>query len=310
MKAIGAVTLVSMIPGLTAARATPAPRHGAQEAKKNGAPKYKSAWKMDLPAGTTRVAIADVTEDKKPRLLVLDKDGTLTISKLSDTGTAKESTVALGKDASRFVTGHFAAGKPALIVAPGAVFYKDGEKYSKKEAPELTEITGSARFIDGTEVVFVLAQGGPPTSYGIELAAEKPLTPGKELPQPDPSGGQFREIVANLPSEMLEQEPFPEPVKKGGIVRLIDSYTDNRIFGLVSWQEGDASYVAILEAASLFPQPVADSKPIWKSPKMSGKVLDISMGPDPKGSKQTGFLVLTASGEDGKGRTAEFFALE
>ena len=51
-------------------------------------------------------------------------------------------------------------------------------------------------------------------------------------------------------------------------------------------------------------------KPIWKSPNLAGKVLDIALGPDPRGSSQTGVLVLQAAGDDGKGRVVEFFALE
>jgi hypothetical protein len=39
-------------------------------------------------------------------------------------------------------------------------------------------------------------------------------------------------------------------------------------------------------------------------------VLDIALGPDPKGSAQTGMLVLTQAGDDGKGRSLEFYALE
>jgi hypothetical protein len=51
-------------------------------------------------------------------------------------------------------------------------------------------------------------------------------------------------------------------------------------------------------------------KPLWKSPKLGGKVLDMALGADPKGGTQTGLLVLTQAGEDGKGRSMEFFALE
>jgi hypothetical protein len=37
---------------------------------------------------------------------------------------------------------------------------------------------------------------------------------------------------------------------------------------------------------------------------------DIAIRPDPKGSKQTGFPVQESTGEDGKGRSIEFFAVE
>jgi hypothetical protein len=308
--AVGTLALAGVIAGSPAADAIGTRPDRVQDAKKDATPKFKSVWEMELPDGTQRVAIADVTEDKKPRLLVLDKGGTLTVQKLTDNAAATEGSIALGKEAARFVTGHFAKGKPALIVLPGAVFYKDGDKYSKKELADLTEVTGSAQFIDGTEVIFVLSKNAPPTSYAIDLAAEKPLSSGQPFPQPDPKGGQFRAVVAHLPPEMLEQESFPEPVKRGMVARLFDPVSDNRIFGLFAWQEPDGPYVALLDAGAIFPQPVADTKPLWKSPKLTGKVLDIALGPDPKGSKQTGFMVLESTGEAGKGRKAEFFAVK
>jgi hypothetical protein len=309
-QAVGALALVGTIAGPPAADAMPSRSGGAQEARKDATPKFQPVWQMELPEGTQRVAIADVTEDKKPRLLVLDKEGTLTFQNLKDTAAATEGSMPLGKEAARFVTGHFDKAKPALIVVPGAVFYKDGDKYRKKDVPDLTAFTGSARFIDGTDVLFTIVQDAPPTSYAIDLAAANPLTEGRQVPQPDPKGGQFRELQATLPPEMLVREPFPDPVKKGAVVRLVDPYGDDRIFGLFAWQEPDASYVALVDAGALFPRPVPDTKPLWKSPKLSGKVLDIALGPDPKGSKQTGFLVLESTGEAGKGRKIEFFAVK
>src|SRR5579871_5335857 len=44
----------------------------AEKAKRTGPPAFKAAWKLDAPAMTTRIAVADVTEDKVPRLLLLD----------------------------------------------------------------------------------------------------------------------------------------------------------------------------------------------------------------------------------------------
>jgi hypothetical protein len=58
------------------------------------------------------------------------------------------------------------------------------------------------------------------------------------------------------------------------------------------------------------PLPNAAMKPLWKSGKLAGKVLDLALGPDPKGGTQPGLLVLTQAGADGQGRSLEFFALE
>jgi hypothetical protein len=297
------VSLVLAIGAIGAAQA-------AQEGPKSGAPAFKPVWKMDLPAGTQRVAVADVTGDKVPRLLVLNAEGTLAIHKLSAEGSKEEATVALGTSASRFVVGHFTKGKPAQIVVPNAAFYREGETYRKKELPDLTDVTGSVRFADGAEVIFSMSPESPPASFELDVAAEKPVKPGRELPQPQAEGSDFREVVAFFGPELFEREPFPAEVRNGKLVRLFIPRSDKKLYGIFSWQATDGSYVAVVGGGDLFPQPVAEMKPLWKSPKLAGKVLDLALGPDPKGGTQTGLLVLTQAGEDGKGRSLEFFAME
>jgi hypothetical protein len=266
---------------------------------------------MDLPVGTQRIAVADLTTDKLPRLLVLNAEGTLAIQKLSQEGTKEEATVALGTGAARFVVGHFAKGvSPAQIVVPNAVFYRDGETYRKKELADLPEVTGSVRFDDGTESIIVFSRGEQPSGYELDLAAEKPVKAGREISEPQAEGSPYREIIPHFPPEMFENAPFPEEVKRGSLARLLVPRSDKRLYGVFSWQAADGSYVALVDGAQLFPMPVADMKPLWKSPKLAGKVLDIALGPDPKGGAQSGMLVLTQSGDDSKGRQAEFFALE
>src|SRR5690348_4648272 len=103
---------------------------GYDEAKVMGAPHFTSAWKLTVPDGARRIAIADVAEDKQPRLLMLGEDNTLSINRVTKTGLEKEDSIDLGKDSAQFVAGHFAKDRPALIAVPGAVFFKDGDKYA------------------------------------------------------------------------------------------------------------------------------------------------------------------------------------
>src|SRR5207248_10615416 len=107
---------------------------------KSGPPAFKAVWKMDLPKGSRRFAIADGAADKKPRLLVLGAGNALTVYGLKGEALDKESTVELGQDAASFIVGRFAAGKPAMIVVPGSLFMRVDDKYVKKPAPELKEI--------------------------------------------------------------------------------------------------------------------------------------------------------------------------
>jgi hypothetical protein len=272
---------------------------------------------MDLPPDTTRAVVADITGDGKPRLLTLGADGTLSVHKIA-AGAAegkpeKEASVALGKDATKFLVGRFAKGKPALIVAPGGTFYWDNNKFAQKPALEQelgNGMTGSFRRKDGFEAFFVFSPGAPPSSYVVDLSAEKIYQPGPELPEPTAEGSPLREMVVNFPRAFFEQMSFPDEVKAGSLARLFDPRGQDKLFGLFAWQAADGSYVAVVEGSSLFPRPRADAKPSWKSAKLAGKVLDIALGADVKGTEQTGFYVLQEAGAEQKERVLEFFALD
>src|SRR5262249_4337774 len=152
--------------------------------------------------------------------------------KLSAEGSKEEATVALGPGAARFVVGHFTKDKlagdrrPAQIVVPNAVFYREGETYRKKALPDLTEVTGSVRFADGTENIFSMTPDSPPASFELDLGAENPVKSGREVPQPQAEGSDYREIIPFFPPEIFEKEPFPEEVKSGGLVRLFVPRSD------------------------------------------------------------------------------------
>lgn len=283
----------------------------AQAQKKTGPPAYKSVWKIDLPAGTSRIAVADVTEDKKPRLLVLGADNALSIQDLSGAAPKEETKVELGAKGPSFVAGRFAKGKPALIVVPGAIFYREGEKYAKREAADLNDITGWARFVDGTTNVFFFEGNGAPTTWAVDLSAKNPLTGGSEMVSPEQGGGVYAEVIGRLSSEIVRGFGVPEEAAATGIIGLADPRGESKIYAMLPWQGADGSFITFVDVASLgHAGGGGDFKPLWKSPKLGGKVLDVTFGADPKGSKQTGLFVLMSVGDDDKRRVVEFFALD
>ncbi len=305
---LGVLTLLATA-GLSVVLPASAQEKAVVEAKKAGEPAFKSSWKVDIPADTKRAAVADVIGDGKPRLLRLGADGTLTVHKLADGKPEKETSLALGKDAAKFVVGHFAKDKPPIIVAPGGTFYWDKDKFSQKPAPDAQGIYASVRMTDGSEVFIAFEKDAPPEVYTVDLSMAKVFQSGAELPQMMAEGGSIREIAPEFPRDFFEMQPFPEEIKKGGIARVFDPRMTGKLYGLFAWQATDGYYAALLGGDSLFPQPQADAKPIWKSPKLAGKVLDIALGRDMKDAKQTGFYVLQQSGAEGKERVLEFFAL-
>src|SRR5207244_23013 len=100
--------------------------------RKAGNPSYKSTWKVSVGLDSQRIAIADVTGDKSPRLLILDKKNVLTVYKITGNKTEEEGTINLGAKGSKFVVGRFSKDKPAMIVSPGTVYYFDNGMYAKK----------------------------------------------------------------------------------------------------------------------------------------------------------------------------------
>jgi len=280
-----------------------------QDQKKTGPPAFKSTWKMNMPAAARRIAVGDVAGDKKPRLLMLGEGGALTIYRIKASALEKEEEVDLGKDAAQFVVGRFAKDKPALIVAPGVIFYRDGEKYARKEVADLSQITGSVKFTDGTENLFYFGGGGEPDVWAVDLAADKPLTPGRQMVEPTQGGGTYGEMIGRVPPDVLAQFGLPEEATKSGIFGLYDPRSDNNLYALLPWLGADGSYVVLVEVGQIGNNP-GELKPTWKSPKLQGKVLDVVLSVDPLEGKQPGIYVLQSIGQEDRDRIVEFFALD
>jgi len=281
----------------------------AQEAKKETGPTFKSAWTVEMAAGTSRLAGADVTGDKKGRLLALEGN-TLHIFNVTGEKPVKEADVDLGKGAASFAAGQFAKGKPAVIVVPGAVFYRDGEKYTKKDAADITDVTGTASFMEGDEAVFYFGGQGQPQSWAIDLAAANPVSNGHEMTDPANGGGVYHVVNARLPAEVLQGLGLPDEARKAPSFGFFDPTKANKLVGWMTWVGADSSHIALFDLNDLHPDQGTPLKVTWKSPKLGGKILDAQVTMDPKGGKKIGFLVLESTGADGKGRQAEFLAIE
>jgi len=278
--------------------------------RKSGPPVFKAAWKMELPKQTRRFAVADLAGDKKPRLLILGASSTLWVYTLRGEALDKEASFDLGENAGSFVVGKFAKGKPALVVVPGAIFYRDMDKYAKKDAPDLREITGSVRFKDGTENIFFFS-GAAPDTWSVNLTGSPLLEKGRQMVTPDMGGGVYAEMVARLPGEVLAGLGAPAGTQKIGIVGFFDPRSSGTLFAWLPIQENDIGYVVVAnhDVISMTGQ-AGKIDPIWKSPVLQGRILDVALGFDPQTGKKPGIYVLHSSGDDDKGRTVQFFALD
>jgi len=280
---------------------------GGAEAKKTGPPAFVPVWKMELPGTVDRIGVGDVAGEKTPKLVVLE-GATVSVYGLSDKELKPEAKIELkGGTAKNFAVGQFAKGKPAVIAVPGAIIYRDGDKYSTKPAPDLSGITGQVKFADGSESIFTFDGVNQPGSYGVDLAAANPITEGNQLVMPADASGVYRFVVAHPSKEAFGMLMIPEEASKSGVFALLDARSDGKLYGIAPWVTATETTIVAVPIESL---GAPGSKPVWKSDKITGKVLDLAYGLDPKGSKKPGLLVLTTSGPEDKGRSLEFLALD
>jgi hypothetical protein len=282
----------------------------AETPKKSGPPAFKSAWKVEVPAATKRIGVGDVVGDKTTRLLALDDHNKLTVLNVAGGAPKEEASADLGDQGEKFVVGTFAKGKPAIVAVPGAIFYRDGDSVKKKAVADLTDITGTVRFVDGTENIFFFGGGGQPDVYAVDVDAEKPLLAGREMVDPASGGGVYSSIVAHLPGEILGALGVPEQGQKAGLIGLFDPRGEGKLYAWVPWNDKEVNTLQVTGMDALGHEGNGDFKPIWTSPKLAGRVLDASYGVSPRNPKQSGLFVLMATGEGGKGRTVEFFVLD
>jgi hypothetical protein len=271
------------------------------------APMYKSLWKMEIAQAATRLGLGDVTGDKTARVVLVSADGKATVNKIGEEKITEEASLDLGKDGQKLVVGAYAKGKPAVLVVPGAVYFKDGDKYTKKAAADLADVTGHVRFTDATENIFFFA-GGQPDVWAIDLAADKPLTTGRDMVPPDQGGGVYSEITIHPPTELMGALGVPEEAQKVSVMGLFDPRNEGKLYSWVTWAAKEGGWFIHVADGSAIGPAGGEFKALWKSNKLAGKILDVAVGTDPKGSKNSGLLVLT-EGEGGK-RSIEFLALD
>jgi len=287
--------------------------HGQYYARNNhslkGLPlEFKTLWKLAAPAEARRLGLGDVMGTKKPQVLVLGASDELTVYSVNDDALAKQTSLKLGPRASEFAVGKLQKDKPAMIAVPGAIFYRSGEDFAQLKAPTLTSISGIVRFVDGEECVFYFDGMSEPTVYGVNLGASNPLTIGQSMVMPDQGAGVYSWVIARFPIEAITALGWPPEVAKSPAIGLWDARNDETVTGWAIWSDAKTSKLVLIDPGRVLGG--GEFKPMWSSEPLSGKALDIALGTDPKDGKTPGFLVLTATGEDGKGRTLEFLGLD
>src|SRR5262249_15702561 len=144
---------------------------------------------------------------------------------------------------------------------------------------------------DGKECVLDWDATKAPQTWAFDPSQPGKVRPGPELVPPDQASGITRLVVIRGTPEFLAQLDAPGAFGKGGVIGCFDPRGDG---GVYLWAP------QVTEEGSYFVVSNSEGKPIWRSGKLGGRILDVAHGADPKGTKQTGVLLLLATGQEGK----------
>lgn len=298
MKTLNALLLLALLCGAALAQERGVKK---QVSTKIVLPTYKQAWQVEVPDWANHLGVGDVTGDKKPRLLLSNRANRLTVYRLEKSTLKQESAIELGTKGERFVIGRFLKGKPEAIVVAGAVFHREGAEYVRIAVPEITSVNGNTRYADGTEEVLQWEPTAPPQTWAF--GTSKPESPkvGQGIRPPKDSAGFLKLVVIRGTPEFLAQLDAGDDFVKAGVIGNFDPRGDGEYYLWAPKITADGSFFTVSSV---------EGKPVWKSDKLDGKILDVAMGDDPEGTKQKGVFLLLAHGADGKARSVLFLALE
>ncbi|HSV74461.1 MAG TPA: hypothetical protein VLH79_11950 [Chthonomonadales bacterium] len=290
------------------AQSAQAQADGPYEHKKTGPPAYVSLWRLtDLPAGIRRASIGYVVDDRLPRVVTWGEGDRVEVLNVSGERPVVEASAEVGATGASMAVVRRPTGRLASIVVPGAVFVMEGGRLVRRPVPDIKGVHGAVRFADGTENVFFIDGAGVLT-WAINPAAERMVTAGREMVTPDQASGVFADLWARLPQEVMAMIGWPDEVAKSEVLGLLDVRGDSKAYAWVPVARPAGNYLVFADAMQMMFGTMP--RPVWQSPRLAGRVLDVASGMDPKGGRKRGLLLLMATGEEGKGRTLEFLALD
>lgn len=289
-------------------------------------PSFRYLWKIDFSDLPRRIAVADVTGDGQPRLIMLhEKPGAkdaavLTVRRWNGTEFVIEFTADVNAPPTGMQAGHFAGkNRPAVIVTGDALWSWNGKTFLRTPAPATLPLFGAARLKTGEDRLLLAETPQRVVAHQVQLTGDRWLSAPMDPPAPTQV---LREDMHATP-DFFDRMEMPPLLGSGGIIGLWDIRQDGllALYHVRLDQDFDikpdtqksgqpqfilkAEYyaVALLDARSTL------GVPFWTTPRLDTRPLDIALQ-SPREDRRPGLLILTAEPKDGKMRTLHFFGLE
>ena len=309
------------------------PKGAVPNARYIAAPTFHYVWKEEVKTLPRRMAVADVTGDGKPRLILLnekpeDKNAsTLEVKRWDGKAFVTEFTGDVRAPADKLAVGRMGGSdRPAVILTSDALWVWDGSTFVRHPAASPMPLLGVTRLQDGTERVLLAPSSKNILAYKVNLTSVKKddwlVDP---VPAPSPPQNVWGDM--HTTPEFLAAMGIPDVLGAGGMLGIWNIKKFNAYYIYHIKLDGDFDIGAdpqhpdkpkITYKKPMYYVTFRDTRAgveLWTSPRLPGEGYDIVLD-DPKNGGKEGFLVLfngttpAAGTTPGKGRTLAFFAMD
>jgi hypothetical protein len=294
-------------------------------------PSFKYLWKAEFTDMPRRIAVADVTGDGEPRLILLHEksstSATLTVRKWDGKEFVTEFTGETQGPANTMQVGRFSGpNRPAVIVTTDALWSWNGKTFFRTPAPQPLSLFGSVRLKTGQELLLLADSPQNLRAHRVILTgAAKWLDEGRE--PPDPGQNQIQWEGMHATPDFFNKIGMPPLLGEGGLLGMWSipkGAREKDTFALYHTKfdqdldvkpdpknpnkpqitlKSEYYSIALLNMMS------QTTAPFWTTPRLETRPLDVAVE-NPRGDKKPGLLVLTAEPKGSKTRTLYFFGLE
>ncbi len=284
---------------------------------KNSPPVFDIEWMQDLPAATTRIAVANVKADKVANLITLNsvpgEHDKAQLNILHWTGTlfASDFSMPVNGLPSQMEVLSLGNGKaPAILTQDGMRIWQNGA-FKYYPAPQPLNIVGKITTLSGTQRLVVAQPSSPVMAYKID-----PSHPQNWLVDPiaPPVSSLVHRADLHANTSELETIGLPSVLALGGITDLWDVRNFGKLFLYYISQSqivgNDGKPLGHPQSSVVFLDPASTKQnSLYQTPSMPGTILDVSHH-DPRSPEKRGLLILTDIAPDGKGTGLYFYLLD
>ena len=269
-------------------------------------PPFKLAWQSLVTANAARVGVGDTAGDGTQRLVLLvGTTGFSVQSWNADKQQLSDDTATVAQNVADMVVGRFSDDRSTSIVSPSQSWRLVGGQYTASPLAGAGQLAGMARLRDGTDAYLtfdgqaLVAHHLPAAGAAVDDKGLGQLFGAEALPY------QFLDVHGLAAAALVKHRGLAGPAPDAAGVWL----SRGAQWTISSKQVGQGDEQSTFLVWYEITPTGAPGAPVIGT-KLSGKMLDLAIGPDIRSGGGRGFYILADGAPGARNRTLYYFGLQ